>query len=666
MVVTWNPTDKGASTVLSNGDLKAIPIYQTSSVKSSLAQSKGKWFCEIKIDALNIQCIGIGKPTLSMTSAITSSTDFYYYYHDGRKSNGGVASAYGSAMAVGDIVGILVDFDIGTLTFYKNGINQGTAFSDIKKLGEFVIIVSSGTLSGTGGVTANFGATPFVYPPDRTILPFGVKSYDGSQVLSYEQKTMIKDNEGYKTLIQGHDFVAGVNVIPKMINDTSPPPFVASASSSYGSYTAFYAFDQVFNGSSRWISNVVPPVWCKISLDAPRKPVRYQLASGHISQQISSWILQGSNDDNIWTDLDIVTDHPLSIDKYDDFTIDNPDYYKHFRVYVNATVNNTIASLSGFTLITEDIPETSTHWELISNTTPTVQQFLEQGMDNLSPLLDRKVTALEPMTMVDKSEILGVNETGKVFSESVDLKKYFDIRNIKAIDSLSTTGGLTIKANDKYKVITLNEYRKTINMTSNTTPAPFVTSASGSKASFPPWKAFDGVTTGSTIGWAVSAKSAWLQIDFGKTTGVSGFTLHSGKDGGYYLHVYSPSVFSLVGSHDGQNWETIQEYTASWGSNNASNLSKEFACKFVAYRYYRLVIDRSANGTQVYVGEMFFKVFDMNFFEYPLGSEYLLASKLNSIVCDIKFEDKKYVVNGDGNAFTSTKLNRKPLSIKFD
>lgn len=664
MVVTWNPADKGASTVLSNGDLKATPIYQTSSVKSSLAQSKGKWFCEIKIDALNIQCIGIGKPILSMTSAITSSTDFFYYYHDGRKSNGGVASSYGSAMAVGDIIGILVDFDIGTLTFYKNGINQGVAFSDIKKLGEFVIIASSGTLSGTGGVTANFGATPFVYPPDKTALPSGVKSYDGSQVLSYEQKTMIKDGEGYKTLIQGHDFVAGVNVIPKMINDTSPPPFVASASSSYSSYTAFYAFDQVFNGSSRWISNVAPPVWCKISLDAPRKPVRYQLASGHISQQISSWILQGSNDNDVWTDLDVVTDHPLSIDKYDDFTIDSPDYYKHFRVYVNATTNNTIASLSGFTLITEDIPEVATHWELVSATTPTAQQFLNKGISSLS-VLDRKVTILEPQAMLNKSEILnGIN--GKVFGLDVNLEKYFDIRNVKAVDSLSMIGGLTFKANNKYNVITLDQYRKVINMTSNTTPVPFVTSASGSKASFPPWKAFDGVTTGSAIGWAVSAKSAWLQIDFGKTTGVSGFTLHSGKDGGYYLHDYSPSVFSLVGSHDGQNWEVIQEYTASWGGNNASNLSKEFTCKFVAYRYYRLVVDRSANGTQVYVGEMFFKVFDISFVEYPLGSEYLLVSKLNSIVSNIKFENKKYVVKGDNDTFVSTKLTKKPLSIKFD
>lgn len=664
MVVTWNPTDKGASTNLSNGNLTATPIYQTSSVKSTLAQNKGKWFCEIKIDALNFNCIGIGKPSLSMVSSITASTDFYYYYQDGRKSNGGATSAYGTAMVVGSIIGILVDFDKGTLTFYNNGVNQGVAFSDIKKLGEFCIIASSGTLSGTGGVTANFGATQFVYPLDRTVLPFGVKSYDGSQVLSYEQKTLIKDSEGYKTIIEGHDFVAGVNVIPKMTNDTTPPPFVASASSSYSSYTAFYAFDQVFNGTSRWISNMTPPVWCKISLDIPRKVSKYRLASGHISQQISSWVLQGSNDNSIWTDLDTVANHPLSIDKYDDFTIDNPYYYKHYRVYVNATTNNTIASLSGFALLTEDTPATATHWELISTTTPTAHQFLEKGISELA-ILNRKVVSLESESMSDETEILQ-GENGKVFGLDVDLKKYFDIRNVKAVDNLATTGGLTFKNNGRYSIITFSEYRKVINMTSNNSPAPFVASASGSNSGFPPWKAFDGVTTGSTIGWAVAARTGWLQIDFGKTTGVSGFTLHSGKNGGYYFHDFSPSVFNLAGSHDGQKWEIIQNYTASWGSNNASNLSKEFICKPTMYRYYRLNVDNVGNGSQIYVGEMFFKVFDIGFVEYPLDSKYLSVSKLNSIMLDVKFEDKKYTMQSDSENLASVELTNKPLSIKFD
>lgn len=71
------------------------------------------------------------------------------------------------------------------------------------------------------------------------------------------------------------------------------------------------------------------------------------------------------------------------------------------------------------------------NWSTVSSNLPSSAQFIEQGIDNLSPLLDRKITVLEPIPMTDKSEILDVGETGKVFSKTLDLKKYFDIRSIR-------------------------------------------------------------------------------------------------------------------------------------------------------------------------------------------------------------------------------------------
>lgn len=200
-MTTWNPIEKGSVTTLSNGNLTANNILQNSSVKSTDPKSSGKWFSEIKVDALNINCIGIGSSDLPMTSGITSSNNFFYYYFDGRKSNGGLTSTYASTLSVGDIIGILIDFDAGTLTYYKNGVNLGIAFDNIKKLSNFCIVVSSGTLSGNGGVTANFGATPFKYLPNSNDLPFGVKSYDGSQTLSHESKSFIFHEYQYKKFI---------------------------------------------------------------------------------------------------------------------------------------------------------------------------------------------------------------------------------------------------------------------------------------------------------------------------------------------------------------------------------------------------------------------------------------------------------------------------------
>jgi len=186
----------------------------------------------------------------------------------------------------------------------------------------------------------------------------------------------------------------------------------------------------LFNGTSRWIAWGSASQWIKIDLATPQKAFTYQLSSGHIDQQISSWILQGSNDDSDWTDLDTVENHPLSIDAYSNFTISTPNAYRYYRLYINQVVNNGYPSLSGFTLLTSGTPAIKAHWENVSNNLPTSTQFIEKGMDNLSSI-NRKVTTLEPISMSDKSEILGVGEIGKVFSKTVDLKKFFGIRSIR-------------------------------------------------------------------------------------------------------------------------------------------------------------------------------------------------------------------------------------------
>lgn len=430
MVVTWNPTDKGTGVTLSNGNLRASGIMQNNSVKSSETKISGKWYCEIKIDTVNYTYIGIAQSNAPMTSTMASSPNFCGYYFDGRKTVAGTTSAYGTAYTSGDTIGIYLDMDSRSVTFYKNGVNQGVANTGFTGMTDCVIVATSGTVSSSGIVTANFGATPFLFVPDRTILPFGVKSFDSSQALSPENKSMIQDNEGYKVYTKGSSAIPKENIIPVMINETTPAPYIASASSSYSSYTASNAFNRIFNGSSRWIANTVPPVWCKISLDKPRKAYSYQLSTGTASQAITSWILQGSNNNADWTDLDTVTNHTLPVEKYEEFQIDIPNEYQHYRVYATATLNNGLASLSGFTLLTEEIPATNDKWELISSVTPTQSQFKNKGMDSLD-IFNRKVATLDPKNMSDKSEIL-LGEEGSIFAYSIDLKKYFDIRKIAA------------------------------------------------------------------------------------------------------------------------------------------------------------------------------------------------------------------------------------------
>jgi hypothetical protein len=59
-------------------------------------------------------------------------------------------------------MGIKLDLGNGTLTFYKNGTSQGTAFTSLS--GTFYPSVTlRENAGGSLSATANFGATPFTY-----------------------------------------------------------------------------------------------------------------------------------------------------------------------------------------------------------------------------------------------------------------------------------------------------------------------------------------------------------------------------------------------------------------------------------------------------------------------------------------------------------------------
>lgn len=53
------------------------------------------------------------------------------YGNNGAKTNAGSDTAYGASYVVGDVLGAVVDFAAGSITFYKNGVSQGVAFTGI-------------------------------------------------------------------------------------------------------------------------------------------------------------------------------------------------------------------------------------------------------------------------------------------------------------------------------------------------------------------------------------------------------------------------------------------------------------------------------------------------------------------------------------------------------
>lgn len=160
---TWNPADKWANITLSGGNLTATTTAAAwDAVRTTISKSSGKWYFEMSITANNLGICGIGKSTATLASYLGSDANWYGYYSTWQKSNSGL-SAYWATYTTSDVIGVAMDMDAGQITFYKNNVSQGVAFTGITgSLFGMCSVINSG---GTNSITANFWATALTYSP---------------------------------------------------------------------------------------------------------------------------------------------------------------------------------------------------------------------------------------------------------------------------------------------------------------------------------------------------------------------------------------------------------------------------------------------------------------------------------------------------------------------
>lgn len=370
-----------------------------------------------------LACICMGVSNLTRSGYLTVSN------YQGKLFTPAGQQSYASTFSSGTIVGVAVDLDNWTINFSVNGLFKGVLdLSSIGKLtkGEMIfpyVWESTGSDYNVKG-TAAFKKEDLTYA-----IPDGYKAFEEEP-----DKSLILHNDEYKKFIPTQEAIPGNNLIPVMTGETTPAPYAISSSTAYGGYVARYAVDRIFNGSSRWIASGVAPQWLKIDLGSPQVAFTYQLASGHMEQRVVSWILRGNNNNVDWVDLHAVNDYLTNIDAYSNFTIPTPGSYRYYMVYMTkALVNGAdggLPSLSGFTLLTEHTDKIPGQWKVISSH-PTTQQFIEQGMDNAMTVFDRKLTTFDPIAMIENNEVLEAGQEGKVFSQTINLKRLMDIRSIK-------------------------------------------------------------------------------------------------------------------------------------------------------------------------------------------------------------------------------------------
>jgi hypothetical protein len=163
---TWNPLDKSSQTNidLSNGNLQAANSSSSGQgrVDATIAVSSGKWYWETTVNGTSsFHETGIIKSDTPLAYGIGFYSSGYSYTQGGDKANSNNFSSYGSTYTNGDVIGVALDLDAGTLVFYKNGISQGTAFSSLS--GTFQPTTGTYSSAANMGWIVNFGQRPFAY-----------------------------------------------------------------------------------------------------------------------------------------------------------------------------------------------------------------------------------------------------------------------------------------------------------------------------------------------------------------------------------------------------------------------------------------------------------------------------------------------------------------------
>jgi hypothetical protein len=140
----------------------------TSSTFATIPMTSGKWYAEVYINAaVTAQWVGVSSdvPKAGLGtygSGGTRNPGYAYKVNTGNKcNNDNTGTAYAASSTTGDIIGIAMDADAGSITFYKNGTSLGVAYTGMTNTGNGWLFGSDSDPNGS--FHWNFGQRPFSY-----------------------------------------------------------------------------------------------------------------------------------------------------------------------------------------------------------------------------------------------------------------------------------------------------------------------------------------------------------------------------------------------------------------------------------------------------------------------------------------------------------------------
>jgi hypothetical protein len=173
-----------ANITTSNGNLTNVKATANDSprVVASMGATSGKWYAEITWSSItntapnaNYLATGVTTKENWTTTSNGFNSVFYFAANAPGAAVAGykaiitagtqVNSAYGSNYFTnGSVIGIALDLDAGTVTFYNNGVSQGAISLPTTSQEWFVFCSSDGSSNGYTN-HFNFGQRPFAYTP---------------------------------------------------------------------------------------------------------------------------------------------------------------------------------------------------------------------------------------------------------------------------------------------------------------------------------------------------------------------------------------------------------------------------------------------------------------------------------------------------------------------
>jgi len=131
---TWNPLIVRlgrTQPTFSEGNLKCQHNDTGGNTPSwgTFLLNSGKWYWEVKITSAGIIYCGVWQPGYNNGDVDDALNGIVVYRTDGNKQaeTAATAASYGDSFTTGDIIGVAVDVDTGTIWFSKNGTWQNSA-----------------------------------------------------------------------------------------------------------------------------------------------------------------------------------------------------------------------------------------------------------------------------------------------------------------------------------------------------------------------------------------------------------------------------------------------------------------------------------------------------------------------------------------------------------